>query len=236
VRTDTYAKEDGKWRRLVLNKTYRAIRNKMKNGDKAGAVYQAERWLNKDPNSVSANYQLFYAMDRTNTWRRKMRKRRQAIIRRLMAINPNDSDSLFMSATHQSSIGVAKAFVGKMDEKDCRRGGAVFNVANKYSSHKKRWAFLQGQPNLPIIAVYKVYTLGALKKYDEAKALLAENDAAMAEYMKTESSSFAAEWSANIGEVYRRMKNTEKATEWMTRAITFDPNSSDAKRLARRLR
>jgi len=237
ITTHTWIKEENKWRRLLLPKTAENAQKQFSNGDYEAARRAAEKWLEINPFSIDAYYLLFFSSGRNKALSQESRDN---IIRAVLAIDPNDSDALFLAATASDELAIAKSFLNKLSN-DCSRDSAVCNVALTIQDSNERLSFLENMSERMSldsagIILLKAVTLGTLKRYKDVSLLLNEqNTNRIKNDLDSHDGAFAAIWASKISNIFYKSKDYQRALEWLDYAISRDPNNENVIELSRKL-
>ncbi len=225
IYTHTWAREDGKWRRLVFKRTAEESKRALSNGDYTSAKAKAEEWLTLDPFCMEAYNNLCFATERSGFGGNQSRTLND-IIRAVISINPKDSSANFLAVTWTADPRVAKNFLKHLEN---NRGyaHAAFNLALKFAHPSDRISFLDEQKDEPILRLIRIQTLAQLGRWEECRMLLAtkENCKSFKSAIDGGDPSFGANHAAILGLVSLACEQTTEAQEWLDLGVSKDPNN-----------
>jgi len=156
------------------------------------------------------------------------------IIRAVIAINPDDSNALFLAATRSENLSIAKAYLKKL-EGTSFYADAAFSVAMKNKDTEERLQFLDGLEMTPALNMLKLIELAFAERYVEYRNL-SNGDASfdkLKPVLDGTDASFAAGWSAKLAAAACQSGNKEASHKWVDYGITRDPNQKDLQELAK---
>jgi hypothetical protein len=236
VSTQTWVKEQGKWRRLLLPETERLADRKLSDGDYQGALKAARDWLQIDPFSERAYSDELFALERGGgSLGESLQRIGPSIVRSLLSGNPKSSTTLFSAVTFAGNSDAAEAMLERIPPDDCDRSQAVSNVAADIKDPRQRLKFLEAHRQGDVGALCSmIWTLTELKRYAEVRPLVTDDaSSAIRNRLDAGDATFGAHWAAIIGTALLKAGDKQKANVWAEYGLTRDPTNSEIGRLVK---
>jgi hypothetical protein len=155
------------------------------------------------------------------------------IVRAVLAINENDSQTLFLAVSYTEDINIARTFLRRL-EGHARYATSAFNLAIKMSNPAERLSFLESQKNEPELLMLRLLALAELKRWDDFRKLSNEKDTftSIKNHLAEQDPSFSALYAGHLGLAAHKSGDRETAQKWLDYGVTRDPNNGAIRNLA----
>lgn len=263
VSTYTWLREDGKWRRLWSGKLGDQAIEAFRRGDFAASRAKTEEWLQLDPFSIRAYSNLRFCIERgapssvardaahvaanrtgSELFRREIAKMAEEkaaqdraaldeIIKTVLAINPKDTDAVFLAVSGSGDPLVARTLLKRLAGAPGYETAAA-NVARKITDPQERLRFIDEAGSATTLKILKVFALGQLGKWDECRAVLKSEgfEAKAAEAIKGETPQYLEVHAGLLGLASLATGDTAASQRWLEMTVAHNPNNEMAKQLA----
>lgn len=233
TQTNTWVREEGAWRHLVHPKTARAVGDHWNQGRYAVLGTAAAAWARREPDSVNALKLLGWSVMRGQG--DTSADARRAIIARIKALNPADSEARLIAASIAPTLSEAVATLATFRKGDCFGALVAANTSLRADTAAERLAIIDGSEFADDLAMTRLEALFELKRHAEARKLLASDD--MKQQLRALTSqdpAFRAGWGLRVGEVAAALGEHERARPWLLLALDFPDAADRARELLKR--
>jgi len=223
--TATWVLEQNAWRRLRLPKAVDDLSNAFNKGDLAGVEARAEELLMSDPFSLEAYEALLLALDAGNSDRTKSRARDKAgIVQAMLAINPDDTNSLVLAATHAQDMKSARQYLKKL-EGTVAYHTAADKIAAQHPGIEDKSTFSGKQAESEAALIQKLIGLADLKRFAEFKKLDAGDKTyeSLSKYLDAHNPEDAAVYAGKLAMAYHKAGYKKRAAQWLDFGHEHDP-------------